>query len=158
MCLLLAEFLRDTLRVSARERIPLAEELALTDRFLGIEQVRFGERLQVERHVDERAPRSAGCRRCCCSRCVENAVTHGIAGLLEGGVIRLDVARRDDRLSIAIENPRDADAAAATARRRRARERPQAAGRRCSAPTRGSTRASRPRRFRVELRLPCVTR
>ena len=40
---------------------------------------------------------------------VENAVTHGIAGLLEGGVIRLDVSRRDQRLSIAIENPRDTD-------------------------------------------------
>ena len=45
---------------------------------------------------------------------LENAVTHGIAGLLDGGVIRLDVARRDDRLSIAIENPRDADAARPT--------------------------------------------
>ena len=40
-----------------------------------------------------------------------SAVTHGIAGLLEGGVIRLDVARRDGRLAIVLENPRDAAAA-----------------------------------------------
>ena len=40
---------------------------------------------------------------------IENAVTHGIAGLLDGGVIRLDVARRNGGLSIAIENPRDTD-------------------------------------------------
>ena len=67
MCVLLADFLRDTLAISTRDRIPLADELALTDRFLGIEQVRFGDRLQVERHVDA-APRSAACRRSSCSR------------------------------------------------------------------------------------------
>src|SRR5687767_15155185 len=55
MCVLLADFLRDTLAISTRDRIPLADELALTDRFLGIEQVRFGQRLQVERHVDSGA-------------------------------------------------------------------------------------------------------
>src|SRR5580765_1592523 len=106
MCVLLADFLRDTLNISSRDRIPLVEELALADRFLGIEQVRFGDRLQVERHVDGAA---AQCRvpPLLLPPLVENAVTHGIAGLLEGGVIRLDVSRRDRRLSIAIENPRD---------------------------------------------------
>ena len=62
MCVLLADFLRDTLAISGQDQIPLADELALTDRFLGIEQVRFGQRLQVERHVDDGAvplPRSA---------------------------------------------------------------------------------------------------
>ena len=49
MCLLLGEFLRDTLDVGARQRIPLADELALAERFLSIEQVRFGSRLRVER-------------------------------------------------------------------------------------------------------------
>jgi len=108
MCVLLADFLRDTLNVSARSRIPLVEELALTDRFLGIEQVRFGDRLQVERHVDGAASQ---CRvpPLLLQPLVENAVTHGIAGLVEGGVIRLNVSRRDQRLSIAIENPRDTD-------------------------------------------------
>ena len=108
MCVLLADFLRDTLTVSSRSQISLVEELALTDRFLGIEQVRFGDRLQVERHVDGAA---AQCRvpPLLLQPLVENAVTHGIAGLLEGGVIRLDVSRRDQRLSIAIENPRDTE-------------------------------------------------
>jgi hypothetical protein len=109
MCVLLADFLRETLAMSARDRITLGDELALTDRFLGIEQVRFGQRLQVERHVDD------GVVRCrvpplVLQPLVENAVTHGIAGLIEGGVIRLEVARRNGRLSITIENPHDADA------------------------------------------------
>ena len=108
MCVLLADFLRETLAISSRDRISLADELALTDRFLGIEQVRFGPRLQVERHVDDAASR---CRvpPLLLQPLIENAVTHGIAGLLEGGVIRLDVERRNARLSITIENPRDGD-------------------------------------------------
>ena len=55
MCLLLAEFLRTTLRVSAQQSITMAEELSLAERFLSIEQVRFGARLQVAQSVDEHA-------------------------------------------------------------------------------------------------------
>jgi two-component system sensor histidine kinase AlgZ len=108
MCLLLAEFLRNTLDVSTRQRIPLSDELALAERFLSIEQVRFGSRLQVEQRVDDEA-----------SQClvpplllqplVENAITHGIAQLVEGGLIRVDIARRQEQLTITIENPCDAD-------------------------------------------------
>ena len=98
MCLLLAEFLRTTLRVSTQERIPLAEELTLVDRFLSIEQVRFGARLQVERSIDESA---LECQvpPLVLQPLLENAVGHGIAGLIDG-----------DRLVIAVENPRDPDA------------------------------------------------
>ena len=111
MCLLLGEFLRNTLDVSARQRIPLAAELALARRYLDIEQVRFGSRLRIEQRVDADA-----------SAClvpplllqplVENAVTHGVARLLEGGLIRLDLARRNGQLTIVIENPCDVDAVA----------------------------------------------
>ena len=115
MCLLLGEFLRNTLEVSARQRIPLAAELALADRYLAIEQVRFGSRLRIERRLDEEA---SGCLvpPLLLQPLVENAVSHGIARLLEGGVIRLDVSRRDGRLAIAIENPCDPDAGTASAR------------------------------------------
>jgi LytS/YehU family sensor histidine kinase len=112
MCLLLGEFLRNTLEVSARQRIPLAEELALAEGYLSIEQVRFGSRLRIERRVDDDA---AACLvpPLLLQPLVENAVTHGIARLLEGGLIRLDVVRQNGRLVIVIENPCDADAAAA---------------------------------------------
>jgi LytS/YehU family sensor histidine kinase len=115
MCLLLGEFLRHTLDVSARQRIPLADELALAERYLQIEQVRFGSRLRTERRVDEEA-----------SAClvpplilqplVENAVTHGIARMVEGGLIRLDVSRTNSHLAIVIENPCDAEPGSAAAR------------------------------------------
>src|ERR671920_1887657 len=38
MCLLLADFLRETLSLGARDRIPLSAELALVRKFLAIEQ------------------------------------------------------------------------------------------------------------------------
>jgi two-component system, LytTR family, sensor histidine kinase AlgZ len=108
MCLLLAEFLRNTLDVSSRAHISLGDELALAEKFLSIEQVRFGPRLQIERSIDETA---TGCSvpPLILQPLVENAVTHGIAGILEGGVIRLEAVRRDGRLAIVIENPRDMD-------------------------------------------------
>ncbi len=40
---------------------------------------------------------------------VENAVTHGIAHLLEGGTIRIAASRTPARLSIVVENPCDPD-------------------------------------------------
>jgi two-component system sensor histidine kinase AlgZ len=112
MCLLLGEFLRNTLDVSARQRIPLADELALAERYLSIEQVRFGTRLRVERRVDQDAD-ACLVPPLLLQPLVENAVTHGIAKLLEGGLIRLDVSRQDGRLAIVIENPCDEGAAAA---------------------------------------------
>jgi two-component system, LytTR family, sensor histidine kinase AlgZ len=110
MCLLLGEFLRNTLHVSTRQRIPLADELALAERFLSIEQVRFGSRLQIERRVDEA---SSACLvpPLLLQPLVENAVTHGIARLLEGGVIRLDISRNNGDLRIVLDNPSDSDAA-----------------------------------------------
>jgi len=106
MCLMLGDFLRQTMNVGARRWISLEEELALADRFLDIEHVRFGARLKVERHADEA---SSACRvpPLLLQPLVENAVTHGIARTLDGGVIRVDVAARDGMLQIAIENPRD---------------------------------------------------
>src|SRR5258708_30866108 len=51
MCLLLADFLRDTLALGARDRIPLTSELALARRFLAVEQVRFGGALEAYTHA-----------------------------------------------------------------------------------------------------------
>lgn len=108
MCLLLGEFLRSTLHAGALDRIPLADELALADRFLSIEQVRFGSRLEIERRIDEGAL-AARVPPLFLQPLVENAVIHGIAGLLDGGIILLDVSRADGRLVIVIENPCDPD-------------------------------------------------
>jgi two-component system, LytTR family, sensor histidine kinase AlgZ len=154
MCLLLAEFLRITLRVSTQERIPLAEELTLVDKFLSIEQVRFGDRLQVERSIDESA---LECQvpPLVLQPLLENAVGHGIAGMVDGGTVRLDVARHGDRLAIVVENPCDPDALP----RKRGGVGLENVRKRLAIVFGGAARleaTANPTQFRVAIDLPCV--
>ena len=108
MCLLLADFLRETLALGARARIPLSSELSLAQRFLAIEQVRFGDRLKVQ--TDVPADAMAGeLPPLVLQPLVENAVTHGIAHVLDGGTIRIAAERRRVTLVLTVENPCDAD-------------------------------------------------
>jgi len=156
MCVLLGDFLRNTLKVSELARIAVSDELALADGFLSIEQVRFGQRLRVERAVDETA---ATCRvpPLLLQPLIENAITHGIAGMLDGGVIRLNIERRDGRLSIVLENPRDPDEPATS--RARSGVGLDNVRRRLAATFPGAARmdaSASADRFRVEIDLPCV--
>jgi len=106
MCLLLGEFLRLSLKLGARDRITLGEEMALAERFLGIEQVRFGERLTASVAVE---PDAAPCEvpPLILQPLVENAVRHGIAELVDGGRIDVTAARRGGAVVIVVENPCD---------------------------------------------------
>jgi hypothetical protein len=106
MCLLLAEFLRDTLALGARDWIPLSSELALARRFLAIEQVRFGERLQIDVESDAGAG-AIEVPPLLLQPLVENAVTHGIAHALDGGTVRVRAAKRAASLVVTIDNPCD---------------------------------------------------
>lgn len=108
MCLLLGDFLRRTLKASALDRIQLADELSLVDAFVAIEQIRYGARLAIARTVSESAL-TCLVPPLLLQPLMENAVVHGVAGLVDGGTIRLLVAREGDRLFIRIENPYDAD-------------------------------------------------
>ena len=105
MCQLLADFLRDTLALGARERIPLASELALAQRYLSVEQVRFGDRLQVA--VDADGAEDCLMAPLLLQPLVENAVTHGIAHVLDGGVVRITASRGPATLTVSIDNPCD---------------------------------------------------
>jgi LytS/YehU family sensor histidine kinase len=108
MCLLLGDFLRQSLRLGGRERIALADELALVANYLEIERVRFGTRLQVEEAIEDAA---RGCRvpPLLLQPLVENAIVHGIAQRLEGGAVRCAAGVESGELRIVIENSCDAD-------------------------------------------------
>jgi len=108
MCEGLGDFLRRTLNLGAREAVTLSEELALVDRYLAIEQVRFGDRLRVDRAID---PEATACRvpPLLLQPLVENAVKHGVSDLIDGGTIRIEARVDAGRLLIAIENPVDED-------------------------------------------------
>ena len=108
MCLLLADFLRDTLRLGSSSRISFADEWSLAERFLAIEQVRLGSRLNIARESD---PDAADCPvpPLLLQPLVENAVIHGIAQLVEGGTIRMTAHRDGPTLTVTVENPCDPD-------------------------------------------------
>lgn len=109
LCVLLADFLRQSLTVGGREAIPLGQELDLAEKLLSIEAVRFGPRLRYRVEADP-AARECLVPPLILQTLVENAVTHGLAHLVDGGELRLSAARVDERLKIALENPRDPDA------------------------------------------------
>jgi two-component system sensor histidine kinase AlgZ len=109
MCIRLADFLRSSLGLGGRDSIPLREELALARSYLEVERVRFGARLEFSEDIQE------SCRDCAVpvlllQPLVENAVKHGIAGLVEGGAIRLSVERLGESVRVAVENGFDPDA------------------------------------------------
>ena len=105
---LLAEYLRKTLRTGSAESVSLSEELELVSSYLAIERIRFGERLEFAQEIDEDV-RATRVPPLLLQPLVENAVKHGIAHLLEGGVVHV-AARRDGAFArITIENPCDDD-------------------------------------------------
>lgn len=106
MCLLLAGFLRSSLKLGAKDEITLSEELTLAEGFLAIEQVRFGSRLRVSWDIDP-AARDCLVPPLLLQPLVENAVGHGIASLVEGGAVGVAARREGAKLTIEVTNPRD---------------------------------------------------
>ena len=109
MCILLGDFLRRTLGLGEKAAIPLEEELSLIRAFLAVEKVRFGARIQMEENIDESALH-VPVPPLLLQPLVENAVVHGIANLVEGGWIHLDVHAQNGTLTITVENSFDPDA------------------------------------------------
>jgi two-component system LytT family sensor kinase len=99
----LSELLRASLHDDARSVIPLREEVALAERYLALQRMRFGERL---RHEIALPPQLAECSVpvMLLQPLVENAVVHG----LEAGQLRLKVAiiatATGDDIELRIEN------------------------------------------------------
>src|SRR5580692_11977578 len=106
MCILLAEFLRMTLGLGEKTNVPISEELSLLHHYLAIEKVRFGARLQMEENLQSLSS-SIQLPPLLLQPLVENAITHGIANLPEGGIVRLSGQSHNGRVSLAIENTFD---------------------------------------------------
>jgi two-component system, LytTR family, sensor histidine kinase AlgZ len=107
MCVLLGDFFRDSLALGSEDRITLARELQLARRFLEIEQVRFGDRLRVS--VEDPGDGGVLVPPLLLQPLVENAVTHGVAHVLDGGVIAIRTSVEDMTLRIVLENPCDGE-------------------------------------------------
>ncbi len=109
MCINLSDFLRHSLSFSNKKQIRLSEELALVRAYLGVEQIRFSDKMTVREQIDEGVD-EALVPPLLLQPLLENAVKHGVAGMASDGWIDLRIRSVSDSLSIRIENPVDEDA------------------------------------------------
>ncbi len=86
MLVSLAELLRHALDRSGRQLVTLREELAFLDRYLTLEQMRFGDRLSVLREISPEV-QEAQVPNLILQPLVENAIKHGVEPLLVPGRI-----------------------------------------------------------------------
>ena len=98
----LAELFRQAL-ADPGESVTLADEIALAERYLAIEQVRFGDRLRVRWDIDP-ASHSARLPPLLLQPLVENAVKHGVEPSPEGARLRIRTERRGGLVVIEVVN------------------------------------------------------
>lgn len=98
----LSELFRHAL-ADSQEAVPLRQELALAEHYLAIEQVRFGDRLRVEWHLDAAAS-EARLPPLILQPLVENAVKHGVEPSPSGAVVRISTQRRGSTVVIKVTN------------------------------------------------------
>ena len=84
----LSEFLRRATEDSHRMQVTLAEEVEYLQRYLEIQKVRFGERLQVSVEIPQEILQ-AQVPNLLLQPLVENAIKHGIAHRVAGGTVRV---------------------------------------------------------------------
>jgi two-component system, LytTR family, sensor histidine kinase AlgZ len=85
------------------ESVLLGQEITLAQRYLAIEQVRFGERLRVVWSLDPRAE-SARLPPLLLQPLVENAVHHGVEPSAEGAEIKISSERRGSTVVVKVTN------------------------------------------------------
>jgi two-component system sensor histidine kinase AlgZ len=85
------------------EFVTLADEIALAQRYLAIEQVRFGDRIQVKWVLDPEAS-AAKLPPLLLQPLLENAVKHGVEPSANGAQIRISTQRRGASVIIKVAN------------------------------------------------------
>ena len=99
----LSEFLRRASEDSHRAQVTLAEEVEYLQRYVDIQKVRFGERLEVSVDIPSELLR-VQVPNLLLQPLVENAIKHGIAKRVAGGTVRVAGACHDGNLSLSVYN------------------------------------------------------
>ena len=97
----LSNLLRFSLDHVTTEKVTLRHELDFLMEYIGIEKVRFEERLVVEKDVPANTL-NAEVPNMILQPIVENAIRHGIGNKAGGGTIKISTMRHNDRLLISV--------------------------------------------------------
>jgi len=101
--MILSYLLRKSLILGKENLVSLEEELEMVSHYLELEKIRFEERLEVKLILDETLsdfllpPFSL-------QMLVENAIKHGIAHLVDGGVIFIETKKQNGDVIISVSN------------------------------------------------------
>ena len=99
----LSEFLRRALEDSHRSQVTLEEEVEYLQRYLSIQKVRLGERLQITVDIPAELLR-AQVPNLLLQPLVENAIKHGIAKRAAGGTVRVAGVCHSGKLCLSVYN------------------------------------------------------
>jgi len=99
----LSDLLRYALESTEAQEVPLRKELHFLDRYLQIQQARFGDRLVVRREVSDETL-DASVPNLVLQPLVENAIEHGIAPHARTGEIVLRSRRSGNRLELEVQD------------------------------------------------------
>jgi len=97
----LGDMLRRVVRPDRPQEVSLAEELQFVRQYLGIEAVRFSDRLRPSFAVDD-AVLGAAVPEFLLQPLVENAVRHGLAQRLAATLLRIEARREREELIVSI--------------------------------------------------------
>ena len=101
------EDLSDLFRASLaehRSQVSLQSEVDLCKRYLGIEQLRLGERLQCDWQLPDSLD-SVTIPPLTLQPLIENAIYHGIQPLVDGGLVSIKISIVNNLCTVCIENP-----------------------------------------------------
>jgi ligand-binding sensor domain-containing protein len=99
----LGDLLRASLETDPGQMVTLERELSILELYLGIERMRFRDRIDVVFDVDP-VVREADVPGFLLQPLVENAIKHGLRGKTGRGVIRVRAAAQGSRLALSIED------------------------------------------------------
>lgn len=98
-----SELLRQVLDKMGQQEVTLKEEMEFIERYLEIQQMRFGERLKVDTQI---APDTLDCLvpNLVLQPIVENAIRHGLSPRKETGYLVITSGREGERLRLSVFN------------------------------------------------------
>jgi LytS/YehU family sensor histidine kinase len=99
----LSSILRSSMLAEKMETVALKQEIEIVKDYLGLEQIRFEERLKIEFLLDE-SSHELPIPTMMLQTLVENAIKHGISKQVNGGIIRITSLVNEESFEVKVEN------------------------------------------------------